>query len=475
MLLDWGVYITKVDCSDETNDQLCWDYKVASYPTIMMFDCKQNAKENAYIDVTENYKSTLQSLREILAIFLLNQTNCPVKTHSSHVFSPAFLEELLHKGDRSLLLMILIGSSIDLGFLDALSLDFKGCNNIFMSFVDRNENNQELIFGFFPHPAVILIYPHHMMRIISNNLGDYIEIRNKLVLVIRKDQPRLSNSLPPLPSHMQKRLHEKMDTPLLPLGGIHMSDLVSAVSVTLREEIRFNKFDDSNREIIKNWLNIVQKCLYWNTKQNTTLNKLYKLVEFKSTSVSNKDWEKIILTAEALVSFPKSHIYTTCKGSKPQYRGYPCSMWLILHFMVVTCEKTKDQSEHPNSRDVLMMAADYMEQYFKCRSCGTKFSDEYKQKLNQIQSDEDAILFMWHFHNLLNARLRLEESTDPICPKIQFPSEIMCPDCRNLDKSSFGNVITFKPGYGLAEIKWNKPNVLNLLRRQYGSNNINVD
>lgn len=90
----------------------------------------------------------------------------------------------------------------------------------------------------------------------------------------------------------------------------------------------------------------------------------------------------------------------------------------------------------------------------------------------QVKSFDDAILWLWERHNRVNARLASDLSTDPVHPKIQFPSEEACSECRI--RTSANNTIVTSPGYGVDDIKWNKRLVLEFLKKHYGPDNIRL-
>uniref|UniRef100_A0A6B2G149 Sulfhydryl oxidase 1 (Trinotate prediction) n=1 Tax=Myxobolus squamalis TaxID=59785 RepID=A0A6B2G149_MYXSQ len=91
---------------------------------------------------------------------------------------------------------------------------------------------------------------------------------------------------------------------------------------------------------------------------------------------------------------------------------------------------------------------------------------------DKVKSGSDAILFYWFGHNMVNARLKLDDSADPFAPKIQFPPESICQDCRNVDSLSEGDIILAKPGYDVLPVRWNKLRILNFLRNHFGPDNI---
>lgn len=44
-------------------------------------------------------------------------------------------------------------------------------------------------------------------------------------------------------------------------------------------------------------------------------------------------------------------------------------------------------------------------------------------------------MYLWHAHNLVNARLKGHETEDPEYPKFQFPPAFLCPTCRSTNSN----------------------------------------
>ena len=48
-----------------------------------------------------------------------------------------------------------------------------------------------------------------------------------------------------------------------------------------------------------------------------------------------------------------------------------------------------------------------------------------------VESAQDAILWLWKAHNRVNVRLKDDVSDDPVFPKKVFPDKENCPACYN--------------------------------------------
>lgn len=85
------------------------------------------------------------------------------------------------------------------------------------------------------------------------------------------------------------------------------------------------------------------------------------------------------------------------------------------------------------------------------------------QRIWNVQTKDDAILWLWTAHNTVNKRLRKDVTEDPIFPKIKFPSAEMCLTCRRRPLTSF-NVND--------KSEWDKNEVLVFFKRIYSPLNI---
>lgn len=85
------------------------------------------------------------------------------------------------------------------------------------------------------------------------------------------------------------------------------------------------------------------------------------------------------------------------------------------------------------SKEALTILAGFVRNFFSCEFCRRHFS-EMAITINQggINHDGDAILWLWEAHNVVNKRLKSSISSDPVYPKVMFPSYKVCPFCYKL-------------------------------------------
>lgn len=115
---------------------------------------------------------------------------------------------------------------------------------------------------------------------------------------------------------------------------------------------------------------------------------------------------------------------------------------------------------------------DFVDYFFGCRHCRNHFMAMAKTIQREIRNHDQAILWLWMSHNQVNARLKKDISSDPVYPKIQFPPESMCAECRS--PTEVANTLETDPGYGVPKTKWNVRVVLEFLKEHYSPDNIRV-
>ena len=136
--------------------------------------------------------------------------------------------------------------------------------------------------------------------------------------------------------------------------------------------------------------------------------------------------------------FPEDPKWTNCNGSLPHFRGYPCGLWMLMH--TVTILSLPTHTPHSltfTSKEALTILAGFVRNFFSCEFCRRHFS-EMAISISQggVRHDGDAVLWLWEAHNVVNKRLKDSISSDPIYPKIMFPSYKVCPFCYKLVKDT---------------------------------------
>lgn len=82
------------------------------------------------------------------------------------------------------------------------------------------------------------------------------------------------------------------------------------------------------------------------------------------------------------------------------------------------------------SKEALTITCRFIQNFFSCEYCREHFTEMSRTLLQgKVLSDGDAILWLWEAHNVVNKRLMNDISSDPLYPKLPFPSLKHCPYC----------------------------------------------
>ncbi|KAH0506886.1 Sulfhydryl oxidase 2 [Microtus ochrogaster] len=106
---------------------------------------------------------------------------------------------------------------------------------------------------------------------------------------------------------------------------------------------------------------------------------------------------------------------------------------------------------------VLQTIRRYIHTFFGCKECGEHFEEMAKESMNSVKTPDQAVLWLWRKHNMVNSRLAGHLSEDPKFPKVPWPTPDLCPACHEEIK-------------GLDS--WNEDQVLVFLKQHYSRGNL---
>nr|BAC31140.1 unnamed protein product [Mus musculus] len=150
--------------------------------------------------------------------------------------------------------------------------------------------------------------------------------------------------------------------------------------------------------------------------------------------------------------FLTSHVkWVGCQGSRLELRGYPCSLWKLFHTLTVQASTHPEAlagtgfEGHPQA--VLQAIRRYIRTFFGCKECGEHFEEMAKESMDSVKTPDQAVLWLWRKHNMVNSRLAGHLSEDPKFPKVPWPTPDLCPACheeiKGLDSWNEGQVLLF--------------------------------
>lgn len=155
-----------------------------------------------------------------------------------------------------------------------------------------------------------------------------------------------------------------------------------------------------------------------------------------------------------------------CQGSAPKLRGFTCGLWVLFHFVSVQAAESETSTD---PLETLQAILGYVKYFFGCHDCSEHFQRmAIQERIFSVPSRDDAVLWLWSAHNMVNARLKGDQTEDIHFPKIQFPSVSTCMPCRRLPL-----VATLASDNGSDDgMEWDKTEVLSYLKRMYAPQNV---
>ncbi|MEE6495828.1 hypothetical protein FKM82_002154 [Ascaphus truei] len=246
---------------------------------------------------------------------------------------------------------------------------------------------------------------------------------------------------------------------------VYMADLESALHYSLRMEVaRYTTLEGDRLTALINYINVLRKYFPARPYLRTLLYTLSSWLRSQGRKVLYKDFQDVLnnrnQTPRAVLAPDVNWVW--CQGSKPQFRGYPCSLWTLFHLLTVqAAELEREGLRRSAPREVLLAMSGYVKYFFGCRECAQHFQSMAVESLFTVRSLDQAITWLWDRHNRVNKRLAGAESDDPEFPKRQWPSSELCPLCQE--------------GGAGQELSWDLQNVLHFLKAHFSRENIAGD
>jgi len=125
--------------------------------------------------------------------------------------------------------------------------------------------------------------------------------------------------------------------------------------------------------------------------------------------------------------------YVGCHGSKPELRGWTCTLWQLFHFMTVQGSDLGEGFFRPpyKAGDMIKLIMNFVKNFYaRCPDCCEFFVDMAKEKkYDWFKYHDEEIMWLWEFHNAFSKKVG-GQGQDPFFKKIAFPSTKYCKKCQ---------------------------------------------
>lgn len=456
---DPAIKIGVVDCAEEKNYGTCKDYGINSYPSFRFFQ----AFAKVFTTGETRKAGTEQEIaviRQIMIDFLqsLPPQHRPPACPS---LEPIGSEEVLSLLDKkSSHYTAIVFESKDSYVGREVILDLIQYENILVRRVLNSDKALLEKLGITAAPSCYLIYPNgsHGLINIMMHLRTEFSSHLKHLPGVKKRQP----SLPELPA--RQKIEERNDVRGLDehdQSKVYMADLESGLHYLLRVELATHKtLEGEKLKTFKDFIAVVAQLFPGRQPVKKLLETLHEwLVNLPLDKIPYDAILDLVNNKMRIagIYLPSRVKWVGCQGSRPELRGYTCSLWKLFHSLAVQAAIRAEEfpKADPNHPDVLKVMRRYIQQFFGCRECAEHFEEMAKESMDSVKSADGAVLWLWQKHNVVNNRIAGAPSEDPKFPKVQWPTHDLCPSCRGEQEPH----------------SWNEAEVLAFLKRFYSIDN----
>ncbi|XP_056387923.1 sulfhydryl oxidase 1 [Hyla sarda] len=451
---DWrpAVYLAVLDCAKESNSKMCNEFGVQGYPTVQFF----NTFTKKTTDGIKLYSRDPDMMRHFIIDKLEAQKDSPPPACPPlEPISAPEVDYFFENNDESFL--VLIFEEPGNYMAREVALDMVQYQGVSVRRVLKDQSELIERFKVSSFPTGFLLCRNGSISTINlkeQSRAEYTQFLRSLPGVKRVIVNLIEWSANPVEDTVVRRTVNS--------SVIYMADLESSIHYSLRVEVaRYSKLNGDRLKALTNYVSVLKKYFPARPFLRTLLNSLYpwlynqraKVVSYKDflDAVNNKNQEQnAVLT-------PRVN-FVWCLGSKPEFRGFPCSVWTLFHLLTVRAAELG--SEQTNPQEVLKAMRSYVRYFFGCRDCAHHFEQMAKESMGTVRSLDEAVRWLWLSHNRVNSRLAGDATEDPDFPKIQWPPTELCPDCQKMVDNN---------------MTWGEPAVLSFMMKRFSVNNLSYD
>ncbi|XP_037046806.1 sulfhydryl oxidase 1 [Bradysia coprophila] len=462
--------VSAIDCSADENNGLCRDFEVMAYPTIRYFSPHHTDNKKFGIPAEGQER---RSLRKQLVTFLKNETIVPQHWPS--------LKPLTQTNNKILFLdvkdivefIFIINLEENSTVGHEVALDLHSIDQILIRQVESEHVANKL--GLAPKPSLTVVNRNNELVPMTIAEYDRPTIRNVIqrfasnrgistvinMIDVTTPKPVFASDNDVM---IMKQNEEIVSQVKNMRDVVFQADLEKALRYTLFHEVpKFTEITGEKKVALGRYIAIVTRYSPLGHNGRRFLQALLEYV-METDEINGDSYEvKIKQLENQFRPVFSSDRWVGCQPSSgtPTLRGFTCGLWFLFHYLTVQAAESETSTD---PLEVLHAIHGYVKYFFGCSDCSSHFqSMAVNKRIWNVQTKDDAILWLWMAHNTVNKRLRNDVTEDSIFPKIKFPSAEMCPTCRRLPLTSF-NVND--------KSEWDKNEVLEFFKRIYSPLNI---
>ncbi|XP_023609771.1 sulfhydryl oxidase 1 [Myotis lucifugus] len=401
--------LAALDCADETNSAVCRDFNIAGFPTVRFFKAFSKSGPGATLAVAG---ADMQTLRERLIDAL--ETHGATWPPACPPLEPTGLEEIdgfFARNDEECLALIFEKKGSYLG--REVILDLSQREGIAVRRVLNTEGDVVSKFGVTDFPSCYLLFRNGSASRVPVLMESRSFYTNYLQRFAGATREAARTTVPPITANTVAPTAWKVAD----RSKIYMADLESALHYILRVEVgKFSLLEGQRLVALKKFVAVLAQYF---PGQPLVQNFLHSVNDWLQKQQRKKIPYGFFQTAlenrkEGVVIAKKVN-WVGCQGSEPHFRGFPCSLWVLFHFLTVqaTRQNVDRSQETAKAQEVLQAIRGYVRFFFGCRDCAGHFEKMAAASMHRVGSRDSAVLWLWSSHNKVNARLAGKEGPPP--------------------------------------------------------------
>ncbi|XP_077681471.1 sulfhydryl oxidase 1 [Eretmochelys imbricata] len=427
---EWSpaVNLGVVNCADIANQKACKKFGITGFPTLKFFKAFSKSPE----DGTKIFHpgDSIQKLRQsIITNLEMHKETWPP---ACPPLEPASVEEI--RGffqTNNVMYLALIFEANDSFVGREVTLDMLQYENVAVRRVLSSEEELMKKYGVTAFPSGFLLINNGTFSRIPVKM----EARSFYTYFLRR-LPGVTRG-PYAPTSAPDTPIKSTLTPRRPAdrSKVYMADLESALHYALRVEVaRFSVLTGERVRALKDFVAVLAKYFPGRPFVQNFLRSVDRwLRNMRVSRIPYSALERVLTNrkeGQAPEVLSNNMTWVGCQGSKPHFRGYPCSLWTLFHLLTVQATRYRRLGTGP--LEVLGAMRGYVWSFFGCRECAQHFEGMAAESMDKVRSVDKAVLWLWSRHNRVNARLAGTETEDPEFPKLQWPPPDLCPLCHGV-------------------------------------------
>ncbi|XP_060141813.1 sulfhydryl oxidase 1 [Globicephala melas] len=419
--------LAALDCAQETNTAVCRDFDIPGFPTVRFFKASSKTGSGATLSVAG---ADVQMLRERLIDALESHNDtwpsaCPP-------LEPARLKEItgfFARNDEDYLALIFEREGSYLG--REVTLDLSQRRGIVVRRVLNTQHDVVNEFGVTSFPSCYLLFRNGS----SLRIPVLMESRFFYTMYLKRFSRDTSETVPTPAAPNTSRPIAPTVWKVADPSKIYMADLESALYYILQVEVsKFSVLEGQRLVALKKFMAVLAQYFPGQPSVQKFLHSMSDWLKKQQRKKIPYGFFKTALDSRKEGALPADKVnWVGCQGSQPHFRGFPCSLWVVFHFL--TTEAARQDVDHSRetvkAQEILQAIRGYVRFFFGCRACAGHFEQMATESVHQVGNLSSSILWFWSRHNKVNARLAGAPSEDPEFPKVQWPPRELCSACHS--------------------------------------------